>query len=208
MKLKFLFILLVIGSQCLSQDYSITIENQEFPVELGKSFTYITESGDSIVFEINGPSNHTNSVPEQATNSFENSGSDVIYEDNMIRFQYPDNYSIATTRPLDNMQQITMVSGTGSGIILQQFSTMNPEGLGQFFLSQLIGDGLASDAKKVNQTIDGKKVKGLRSSDSDGNPVVVYTHGKGKQGIVIALIGNQSDDNLLMSFLQSLAFKF
>jgi len=202
MKYTFLIYFVLLGVLCNAQEANtITIDGQDFPIEVGKPFTYITESGESVVFEVNGsdfssPPTSTQPPVTPSKNQFENKGSNTTYEDDLIRFQYPDNFSIATTQPSQGLQQLTMVSGQGGGIILQEFSTMNPEGLDQFFLSQLVGESQASSSQKVNQTIDGKKVKGLRASDDDGNPVVIYTHGKQTQGIVIALIGNQEKQEL------------
>lgn len=210
MKYNFLYLLMFFGFSSQGQDnHTITIDGKEFPIQMGESFTYITESGESIIFELGGPENPA-PVPAavQTTNQFENKGSETVFEDNMIRFNYPENFSVATTQPSEGLQQITMVSGAGGGIILQEFSTMNPKGLEEFFLSQLVGETHAANSQKANQTIDGNKVKGLRTTDEDGDPVVVYTHGKDNQGVVIALIGNQKNDALLIDFLRSLSFRF
>jgi len=205
--LIFFFLLMCLASPGLSQqEFSISINGQNFPVDLNRSFTYITETGDSVIFELTATGAIAQTSPP--TTSFQNSGNSDVYEDLMIRFSYPENFAVATTQPATGLQQITLISGNGAGVIIQEFSSINTTSLSDFLLTQLVGESAASNAQPVNQSLGGQQVQGLRTRDDDGNDVVVYNYSKANQGVLIAMIGDSNSSNILLEFIRNLELKF
>ena len=205
MKLLFTFILFSVSVFCYSQEnYSITINEQNFDVELEKSFTYITEGGDSVEFVLH-KSGETSLIAQNDKNNAPQSANTQQYQDSFLRFTYPENYAIAITQPADDFQQITMINGNGGGIIIQEFTAMNPSSLKEFFLNQL-ATAQNMETASVESNIGGKQLRGIQGIDGDGMSIKIYSHSTGNQGVLLALLGTEEDD-LLQQVLSSLQFK-
>ena len=209
MKNLVLALFVLFGATSLAQEsYSLQINQQTFPVELGKNFTYITESGDSITFQLSKTGEAVVVQQVQNDQPFAQKGNDKQFDDALLSFSYPENYSIATTRPNKNIQQHTLVSGQGGGVIIQEFATINPSKLVSFMLSGLVTEEQAKAAKPITETIGGKAFKGLQTKDAEGNTVKVIGYGQNNKGLLIATIQSQTNDELLQNLFNQFTIKF
>lgn len=187
-----------------AQEYSIKINGQSFDVKLDRSFTYITENGDSVAFTLQ----RTGTPIEQTVPSNHNtpqSANTEKFEDSFLQFTYPANYAIAVTQPVEDFQQITMIDGNGGGIIIQEFSSMDPTDLSEFFLLQLV-DNEAAEIQKVKMKLSGKNLKGLTTTDKDGRPISIYAYNKRNSGILLTIIGDESQP-FVRSLIETMRIK-
>lgn len=210
MKINLLLLLLLCTSCLLAQEsYSVNIDGNNFEIELDRQFTYITASGDSVRFEVRKTGEALQIQQNPVVQDFNIGGDEKVFEDILIRFTYPVNFTVAKTRPAQNIQQVTMVSGNGGGIIIQEFIGLNTNHLVDFFLGGLIGSQNIETAQPASVTLsNGVALNGKIGLDDENNKVSVYSYGKEDKGILIALIGKEESDQLLSGFLDTLEVKF
>ncbi len=192
------------------QDASIIIDGKTFPIKTNKEFTYITHNGDSVKFMVNSidrPVQTTAPAKKNNPVSTAQMANRTSFTDDFVSFDYPVNYSAAKISIGPKIDQITLINGQGSGIIIQEFSTINPSSLVDFMLNEY-KDNL-SGVKAENQTIktaNGVKLKGKRIR-SNGDDIAVVAHHKGKRGVLVTLIKTEGSDELMNAFLKTFEVK-
>jgi len=128
-----------------AQGVNILIDGQAFEVESNKEFTYITQGGDSVKFEIQSvPIQQPVAAPMRTTPLVSNGVDFTNYKDEFVAFSHPTNFSIAKTSDAPGITQLTFVSGNGSGVVIQEFTTINPASLVDFLMQDLLNDYDAS----------------------------------------------------------------
>lgn len=143
------------------------------------------------------------------------------YKKGPVSFMYPSKYSITSSIVEDGVEQVILLSAVGTGILIQVYSTMNPEnGIGEVLLNEITIDdknaGYKEVRSEISKTISGPLVlkgkKTILSLDEEVNTYSIFTYGKGKKGVCILELdmGENSEDeiNLLKTFWKSLKVSY
>ncbi len=204
LKVKILMIsLLVLAGMFLSaqNNYKIKINDTVFEISLDKDY-HISLDGKDVKFKI----------------SFKDT---LTYENDLIKFNYPKDYKISRTLIQDGIEQITLVTAEGSGIVIQTYSTMNPTMLNELMINEITKESLnygykmkRADYKrklKSGQEIDVDKV--IMTYKDETNIYEVASIGKKDEGILIMTMLMDKEENspegkkLISMMWNSLIFK-
>ena len=183
-------------------NYSIEINGQSFAVQLNESFTYLTETGDSVQFVLSKTGKEIEIQP--INESSPQSANTEQFEDSFLAFTYPANYAIAITQPAEGLQQISMINGSGGGIIIQEYVGMDPTELKEFFLQQLSTENKV-ESTKVENELGGQRLQGLQTKVNGQPTITVYSHQQQSGGVLLAIIGDE--EKLSTEFFTSLQLK-
>jgi hypothetical protein len=142
------------------------------------------------------------------------------FNNEAISFNYPSQYSVSTSKIDEGVEQILLMTATGNGIMLQVYSSMNPELAVDLMLNQVTEDDISAGYKQTlsetQKTInDGIVFKGKRSilkMDDETEEFVCLAFGKKKKGILVMEIKNNMDDpdalKMFEVFWKTLAVKY
>ncbi len=117
----------------------------------------------------------------------------LSYNDDLYQFKYPKDFKISKTKISEGAEQLILISGEGSGIILQKYSNLNPTKLNEVMLDEMIKESLnygyelkRADYKRTlasGQTID--VIKAVLKYKDDIGIYEVASIGKKDEGILI-----------------------
>jgi hypothetical protein len=156
-----------------SGNYKLIIDGKSFSIDLSRTITAPTKSGTSVEITLER--------------------SDIAtYRGDGLSFQHAGNLSAATTDIDKDIRQILVTSALGTFTLVQRYDTMNPSGLADFMLNQIVGDDLKAgaqlDSKPATRTLgDGTRLEGLTATVTLGGDVTdfeVLTTALDKGGIV------------------------
>src|SRR5688572_16402178 len=123
--MKNLIILLCIffSGKAFSQDeYTLKIDDETIEASLNKTYE-ININGKKVNVSITGKDTLT-------------------YSDDLFSFKYPKDYKVSKLVVEEGLEQITILSAEGSGIIIQKYSTMNPTKLNEMMLGEMTKESL------------------------------------------------------------------
>lgn len=209
-----IWICLVCTSPSQAQEqYQIIINGEPYDISLDKSFTYITDSGEQVEFQVNKSGFPIVSQPEPEDKSkrqakSKKSNSSGQYSGELVSFSYPEGYGVAETEPIQGLNQVTMLSGDGGGIIVQEFLSIEAPNLVPQLLEGIVGSKQMANSKVVQQQISGKKVSGLHALDDLGNQVVVYAYAHKNKSLFITLVGKDGQREEFSRFLTDIEINF
>ncbi|GAA3939937.1 hypothetical protein [Hymenobacter algoricola] len=132
-----------------SANFQLIVNGQPMDVEAGKEFTLTTPKGETVRLE----------VREKTIRTF---------QDSWVTFQYPAKLSVAETQQ-DGMRQLVMMNATGGGLLIQEYTGIDPAGIVDFMSAQLVKDdakaGYKQSEKPYSLTLaDNKQLQGKQSS--------------------------------------------
>jgi len=142
------------------------------------------------------------------------------FNNEAISFNYPSQYSVSTTKIDEDVEQILLMTATGNGIMIQVYSSINPELVVDLMLNEVTQDDISAGYKQTltetQKTIsDGTVLKGKKAvlkMDDDTEEFVCLANGKKKKGIVVMEIKNDVDDpdasKMFDVFWKTLAIKY
>ena len=162
------------------------------------------------ILEMNGDTIHL-SLGESATMRLKNGQTIPVkltkkemssYKNDFVSFSYPSEYSVSTTKLDEDINQILLMSATGNGIMVQTYSTINPDMVVDIMLKQITEDDIAAGYKGTTSPItktlnDGMVLKGKKAvltMDKDREEFTVMAYGVRKMGIVIVEIHNDFEN--------------
>lgn len=61
----------------------------------------------------------------------------LTYSDDYLSFNYPKDYKISKTKIDEGIEQLILMTGEGSGFIIQEYRTMNPSMLNELMLNEV-----------------------------------------------------------------------
>lgn len=180
-------------------NYELTINGEKIDINLDEARQYKTKKGETLSI----------SLREK----------DVLtYKDEMITFSYYKGLSVSRT-PLDEgIEQLAVMNASGSGFLIQKYTSMNPSGMVDLMMNELIKESINygyqkteepfSHKLKSEQTISGKKVKLTYKDESEYYTVASF--GEKDEGIlVVMMITNDDfadqDQKMTKLLLESLA---
>ncbi len=197
----FALVLFLLGSPITTwaqQDLSIEIDGKPYDVVSNQPFTYITEGGEKVTFTIQmSNSNAIESKPSPIK------GNKV--KGQLFSLKIPNHYGLAVNQPMTGVKQYTVINGNGSGLIIQEFTTVDPAAMKPIYLQQLIGQ--PSTGTVVTITLDDKRLNGLYS-EQEQSRYVVYSLSDNHRGVLLSLVGQHEDSNELAQILKTIKWTF
>ena len=159
------------------------------------------QSSKNYILEINGDTIHI-SLDEQV--NFKASGGQnykvklskkelANYSNEYISFDYPSQLTVTAKKIEEDIEQLLLLTALGNGIIIQVYSSINPEMAIDFMLSQVTEDDISAGYKQTitetQKTIgDGSVLKGKRAVltlEKETEEFVCVANGKRKKGVLI-----------------------
>jgi hypothetical protein len=137
-----------------------------------------------------------------------------------ISFNYPSQYAISTTKIDEDVEQILLMTATGNGIMIQVYSSINPELAVDLMLNEVTQDDISAGYKQTiteaQKTIsNGTVLKGKKAVlklDEETEEFVCLATGKRKKGIMVMEIKNDVDDpdaiKIFETFWKTFAIKY
>jgi hypothetical protein len=177
MKRVLLFILLLPFSSLFSQeDFTLRIDGKTVPIGLDKVYEVM----------INGKKV---SLTLQANDT-------LTYSDEMLSFRYPKGFNVTRTKLEVGIEQLMIITATGSGIIIQKYTTLNPSSLKEIMLSEVtkesVSYGYTMKREDYNKTLrSGAKVdvyKAVLNYKEESNIYEVAAMGKKDEGVLLISI--------------------
>jgi|GEM_PF-3998477 len=143
-------------------NYQLVVNGQPMEVEAGKEFTVTTPKGETVRLE----------VREKTVRTF---------QDSWVTFQLPAKISVAETDQ-EGIRQLVLMNATGAGMIIQEYTGVDPADVIDFMIAQLIKDeskaGYKMSEKPYSLKLtDGKQLRGKTKTLSQKNKQMVYNLG-------------------------------
>ncbi|WP_139217791.1 hypothetical protein [Pontibacter chinhatensis] len=179
-------------------NYQITINGKTQDVALGKEYK----------IKING---------KEVTVAVQQK--DILtYQDDWISLQYPKGLQPAIASPDPDLEQITLVTASGNGVLVQKYKTINPASLIDLMLKEVTNEeasfGYSMTERPFEQKLkSGQQAKGKSVELKYGNDVQHYTVaalGDESEGIMFITMLNtengNEDNKVIQLFLESLTY--
>ncbi|WP_266203679.1 hypothetical protein [Pontibacter kalidii] len=197
------FILCLTGTGAMAQtdeaaNYQITINGKTQDIALGKEYK----------MKVNG---------KEVTVAVQQK--DILtYQDDWISLQYPKGLQPAFATPDPDLEQITLVTANGNGVLVQKYKTINPTELVDLMLKEVTNEEVSFGYSITEQPFErklrsGQRVKGKSVELTYGSDVQHYTVaalGGDNEGIIFITMLNAAydheDHKLIQLFLDSLAY--
>ena|ERR1700730_18281641 len=123
-KCSTLFILLFPFFKAIGQeDYKITINDTSLKFSLDKKYELMV-NGKKLVFMVS-------------------SNDSLAYDDNLIGFLYPKGLNLSRTQLEGGVEQITIISAEGSGLIIQRYSAVSSVNLNELMLNEVTKESIS-----------------------------------------------------------------
>ena len=160
-----------------SEEYTIQLNDTTFEIALDTEYS-LSINGEVITFKVTGKDT-------------------LVYEDDIYSFQYPKDFKVSKLKVDQGIEQVMLLTAEGSGILIQQYSTMNPSMLNELMLNEVTKESLSYgyEMKREDYT---RSLKSGQSIDVD-KAVLNY---KGETNIYeIASIGTKDEGILIMTMI-------
>jgi hypothetical protein len=143
----------------------------------------------------------------------------ALYADSILSFEHPSDLSVAQTKIEAGIIQLMMANATGTLVILQEYSTMDPSNLNAMMLNELTKKSIQygytkSEKAVVKKLKSGAELKGLEAILSYQNEKQywsVYSIGNKDSGVLIVTHIDESykatDQQMIDRFWESLKIK-
>ncbi|NJB70787.1 hypothetical protein GGR42_001249 [Saonia flava] len=184
-----------------SGNYLLIINNDTTKINLKQAFEYKAKKGELLTIIVDQPAIQT-------------------YSDEMISFQYDKAYGASKTKIDMGIEQIMVMSSDGNGFIVQKYSSMDPSGLINLMMSELIKESITYGYKKTEEPYtkelkSGQTIKGIKNTLEYKGEEIVYmvgAHGGKDEGVLIVTMlqdasYTQNGLPMINLFLDSLQIK-
>lgn len=139
-----------------------------------------------------------------------------------VSFTHPSIFSVTSTKIDEDTDQILLMSARGTGIMVQIYSSINPQGIIEFMLNQLTEDDknagyteTRTDAEKtLTNGIIARGKKSVLKLENEERSFSVFSYGKGKKGVlIIELVQDiqeeeKDDKSLLEQFWKTVSIQY
>ena len=142
------------------RDYVLTIDGTAYPVGLGETVTIKGANGNPVVVKL-----------EKAALA--------TYEDDLVSFQHKGELGVGSTEIDKSIKQLIMVAATGTLVLVQEYSDLNPSSITPLMLEQLTKDTLKAGGKLQQEPFtrtlaNGRTLNGLKATMTEYNGDVAY----------------------------------
>lgn len=165
------------------EDYILTINDSLLNVSLDKQYKFVV-NGQTVNFSIS-------------------SKDTLLFTDPFFRFSYPKDFKISKSKIDESIEQITMLSAEGTGIIIQKYGSLNPTSLNEMMLNELTKESVSYGFESKRSTSKKKLLSGqevvvtkdvLRYKD-EINIYEIVSYGKKDEGIIVVTLRMDDDKN-------------
>ncbi|MES2646976.1 MAG: hypothetical protein V4717_08890 [Bacteroidota bacterium] len=127
----------------------------------------------------------------------------LTYTNTFFSFLYPKAFRVSSTKLDEGIEQISIMTAEGSGMIIQKYESMNPTSLNEMMLTEMtkesINYGFESKRSKYKRTLkSGQEMevtKAVLRYKDDVNIYEVSSIGKKDAGLIIITIRMDEDNN-------------
>lgn len=155
-------------------DYEITIDGVVTDLTLDQDLHYKTQDGKDITIRV-----HRKDIG--------------TYKDSMVTFKHPGDLSVSKSDSGSGVEQLVMLTGNGSTLIVQEYAELDTTNIVDFLLDQVDQDdvkaGWHSAKSDITRTLsDGHMLKGEKAILTLGNQkvtVIGLAYSKDSKGIVV-----------------------
>jgi hypothetical protein len=172
--------------------------------------------GDSIAIDINQELKH--SIKGKKIDLKLVQPKDLIYSDDLISFQYPNDLNVAKTPVDEDIEQLMVMKATGTGYMVQTYKSFNPTLLIDIMLNEItkesVSYGYSKEVKNFERKLSsGQTLKGKTARLEYKGEEEVYTvaaYGSKDEGILVMTMlftddnDRKADEGLLKQFFSSL----
>lgn len=117
----------------------------------------------------------------------------LTYENEMFSFQYPKDFKISSVSVEEGIEQITLMSAEGSGVLIQRYSTINPTMFNEMMINEVTKESVNYGFKLTRADYDrtigsGQTIqisKAILRYKDEINIYEVATMGKKDEGILV-----------------------
>lgn len=123
MKNVFFFVLLCLANPIFAQkDYIIEIGGKKMEIALDQPYDV----------ELNG----------KKTSFVVRAKDTLVYDDSFYHFKYTKDYRVSRTEVAEGIEQIMLMTAEGSGILIQKYSSINPEMFNEIMLNEVTKESI------------------------------------------------------------------
>ncbi|ARS37101.1 hypothetical protein [Pontibacter actiniarum] len=197
------FILCLVGATAQAQEaanYQVTIDGKAMDVALGKEYKMKLANGREV----------TVAVRQKNV---------LTYQDDWISLQYPKGLHPAFATPDPDLEQMTLLTANGNGVLVQKYKTVDPTELVDLMVKEITNEEVSFGYSKTEEPFELKLVTGQKAVGKSvmlryGSDVQRYTVaalGGKNEGIIFMTMLNteqpSEDDTVVQMFLDTLAYK-
>lgn len=172
--------MIIIGSMATlafgqeASNYILIVNNDSIPINLDEGTDYTLPSGEKLALKL--------------------AQSDILsFQSSLVSFQYPKEISISSSDLGDGISQSMAVNPTGNGIMIQEYTTMDPSLIVKLMLSELTKESVSYGYEKVEEEwehtlVGGEKLKGYKAILTYKGEKEIYsvaTYGEKDEGILV-----------------------
>ncbi|MCX2740503.1 hypothetical protein [Pontibacter anaerobius] len=180
-------------------NYQLTINGKTTDIALGKEYKLKLANGKEV----------TVAVKQKEI---------LTYQDDWVSLQYPQGLHPAFTSPDPDLEQITLLTASGNGILLQKYKTMNPTEIVDLMLKEMTNEEVSfgytvTEAPFERRLKSGQQARGKSVELKYGSDVQHYTVaalGGDNEGIIFVTMlnteYNNEDHKVIQLFLDTLAY--
>jgi len=175
---------LLISSGLYAGDYILSIDDQSVEIDLNKESKFTTPEGEELTV-----------ILKQKEY--------LEFKGQFFSMKHKNTLKPSTTDLGDGIFQTLMATPTGTMVLIQEYTNMNPESLVDMMLKELtkeeIDYGYKYKERKIERSVNGKEIHGkqaITTHDEQEWTRAVFTYGEEDQGILfVTMIEKDEYDN-------------
>lgn len=125
----------------------------------------------------------------------------VTFTGGKFSFDHDGKFTVAKTDLGGGVQQYALMTPIGTGIIVQEYKGLNPTGITDFVLQQMVQESINGGAKMTKETTQrtlagGSVLKGVKAETTTDNDVMDYeivATGRPEGGVLVATFLNKEN---------------
>ncbi len=161
-------------------NYQITINGKTQDITLGKEYKMKLANGKEV----------TVAVQQK----------DVLtYQDDWISLQYPKELHPAFTSPDPDLEQMTLLTANGNGVLVQKYKSINPSSLVDLMLKEVTNEEASFGYSVTEQPFEQK----LKSGQQAKGKTVELKLGSEVQRYTVAALGGESEGIIFITMLNT-----
>ena len=123
----------------------------------------------------------------------------LTYQDEWISWQYPKGLHPAIASPDPDLEQITLVTASGNGVLVQKYKTINPASLVDLMLKEVTNEEASFGYSMTEQPFEQK----LKSGQQAKGKSVELKYGSDVQHYTVAALGSESEGIMFITMLNT-----
>lgn len=142
----------------------------------------------------------------------------LSYSDDVISFKNPNDLSVSKTQIEKSIQQLMVMTATGSGYMIQTYSGFDPSALTQLMVNEITKESVTYGYTKEEEEIEfnlvsGHVLKGLKATLKYKDDTEIYTvtaYGGKDEGIMVItmyLSNEYKNEDVINLLMDSLSIK-